>query len=455
MATKQIVSIVGRPNVGKSSLFNRIIGRRIAVVDDFPGVTRDRNYYNASWNDKEFTLVDTGGLIPNLHESLPEAIHDQVDIALKESSVVIFLVEAGTGITDLDLLVAKQLRRTSAEKTILAVNKAESLNITYELDSFRSLGLGTPMAISALHGNGVADMLDKAADMLKVSSEEADDFHDTELKLTIVGRPNAGKSSTVNKLLKENRMIVDSIPGTTRDAVDSQMQYKDKTVVLIDTAGLRKKSHVKKDIEYYSNLRALDSIKRCDICVLIVDVTTGIGVQDMRILRKVQEKRKGLLLVWNKWDVYEKDHKTFDHLAAEVRNQFKELRFVPMISVSALSGKRITQILDRALSVKERMVKKVGKGEFENTVFEWMRAHPHPLDPAKPVRILGAKQVNAPSPVFRFYATNPDHVSPSYERFLIKRIQEKYDFAGCPVALEFRPIRSKQHHEKIEAAKEK
>jgi len=437
-----VISIVGRPNVGKSSLFNRILGRRVAVVDDVAGVTRDRNYMKASWNDIEFTLVDTGGLIPNLHEAIPEAIHEQVDAAVAESAVILFVVEMGTGVTDLDQLIAQRLRRSFASKTILVVNKAESANAVYEVPAYMQLGLGKPYAVSALHGKGVADLLE---DVLARAQESAENGGGTTietegLRVAIAGRPNAGKSSLVNKILRQNRMIVDSKPGTTRDAIDSSFVLNGKNIILIDTAGLRKKARVKKkDLEYYSNMRALDSIDRCDVCVLVVDVSAGLGVQDMRILRKVFDSRKGAVLAWNKWDLLEKDHKTFDHLAAEARDEYQELKNVPMITLSALTGQRVLPLLELVFEVKERMSLNVGGAAFENQIFDWVRAHPHPVTPGKEVRFLGAKQIKAEYPLFHFYVTNKNEVSPNYERFLTNKIYEKYGFLGCPVVLEFKP----------------
>lgn len=437
-----VVSVIGRPNVGKSSLFNRIIGKRIAVVDDMPGVTRDRNYHAASWEGFDFTLIDTGGMLPDVHDSLPEAIHDQVRIAIKEADVVLFLVDAQTGVTDLDLMIAKQIRRVASDKVLLVVNKAESKQVQFELDAFRALGIGNPYPISALHGNGVADLLDKVAELLQSESDLSKPKKAAEiaLKLAIIGRPNAGKSSLVNRLLNKTRMIVDSEPGTTRDAIDSEMNHNGKKIVLIDTAGLRKKSHVKLDLEYYSNLRAIESMDRCDICALVIDVTVGIGVQDLRILRKVLDLRKGVLLVWNKWDILEKDHKTFDNLAAETRRLYPELKNVPMISISALTGQRATTIIDAALEIKERMTVRVPSSEFENNVFSWVRVHPHPAIPENPVRFLGAKQVDAHFPLFKFFVTNPDEIAPSYIKYLTKKIYETYEFSGCPCVIEFKPI---------------
>ena len=440
MSQLPVVSIVGRPNVGKSTFFNRVLGKRVAVVDDIAGVTRDRNYMKAVWNDVEFTLVDTGGLIPNLHEAIPEAIHDQVDIAIRESAVILFVVELGTGVTDFDLHIAKQLRRSFSSRTLLVVNKAESAKAVYEVPSYMQLGLGKPYPISALHGKGVADLLEET--VIRVKENIADgrglSAEVEGLKVAIVGRPNAGKSSMVNKLLRQNRMIVDSKPGTTRDAIDSELIFGDKKLVLIDTAGLRKKSRVKKDLEYYSNLRALDSIERCDVCILVIDVDGGIGVQDMRILRNIFNMRKGVLLAWNKWDILPKDHKTFDNLVADAQDEYPELKNIPMISVSALTGQRLPSLIEQIFQIKERMETRVGAKEFEDTIFDWVRVHPHPVTPGKPVRFLGAKQTGAPFPHFRFFVTHPELVSSAYQRYLANKIYEKYEFSGCPVVLEFK-----------------
>ena len=451
--TTPIVSVIGRPNVGKSSLFNRVIGKRIAVVDDMPGVTRDRNYYAATWGDLDFTLVDTGGMLPDVHDGLPEAIHEQVQIAVKESCAVLFIVDVQTGVTDLDLLIAKQIRRVASDKVILVVNKTESLKTQFDLDMFRSLGLGAPHPISALHGQGVADLLDAVVRTAKKTIAKQPKLAGGEvaLKLAIIGRPNAGKSSLVNKLLKQERMIVDSEPGTTRDSIDTELIHNGKKVILIDTAGLRKKSHVKHDVEYYSNLRALESIERCDVCALVIDVTNEIGVQDLRILRKVLEMRKGVVLVWNKWDIMEKDHKTFDNLAVETRRQFQELKHAPMISISALTGQRVGSIVDEALAIKDRMKVRLPSAEFEDQIFSWVRVHPHPAVPENPVRFMGAKQVEAYFPFFRFFVTNPDDMAPSYVRYLLNKIHETYEFSGCPVVLEFKPIAKQKRHWGVEA----
>ena len=445
VAAQPVVSIIGRPNVGKSSLFNRIIGKRLAVVDDQAGVTRDRNYYTTDWNGETLILVDTGGMLPTDHRAIPDAIHEQVRIAINESAAVLFLVDATTGPTDTDLQIAQTIRKTSPGKVICVVNKTESDQIRYEIDAFRGLGLGEVYPVSALHGSGVADVLDKAVMLVQTARrEEGTTSADArpQMRLAVVGRPNAGKSSLVNKLLRKNRMIVDSRPGTTRDAVDTLFYWKEKPVVLIDTAGLRKKSHVKMDMEYYANLRALESIERCDICLLMVDVEAGLGVQDLRILRKILDLRKGVLLIWNKWDTKtDKDHTTFDRLVAQSRRQFKELQFIPMISASALTGRRTSVVIEQAFKIHERMTFRVNAPEFEDHLFSWVRVHPHPAVPEDPVRFLGVKQATASFPLFRVFATNPKGVVPAYHRYLVNKIYENYDFEGCPVVVEYRPAR--------------
>ncbi len=439
-----IIAIVGRPNVGKSSLFNRILRKRAAVVDDIAGVTRDRNYRPFGWEGTLFTLVDTGGVTMLEKESLHRSINAQVDCAVKEASAVLFVVEAGTGATAEDEHCARLLRKRAADKTILVVNKAESARTPFEIDAFRNLGLGAPWPVSAVHGSGVADLLDEAARRALRSGIPEGALHDedrTALRIAIVGRPNVGKSSIVNKLLRQDRMIVNDEAGTTRDSIDSSLVYKDRAVVLIDTAGLRKKSHVKEDLEYYFNLRAIKSIDRCDVCAVVIDASDEIGVQDLRILRKAVEFHKGMLLIWNKWDLVDKKYDTFDKLVAEVKRDYLELRPVPMLATSAITGRRLAAIIDESAKIKERLSMRVPAAEFEDNIFTWVRAHPHPAIPKQPVRFLGARQIDAPYPCFRFFVTNPKNVSPLYIRFLTNRIYATYDFEGCPIKLDFRAIK--------------
>ncbi|MBD3392391.1 MAG: ribosome biogenesis GTPase Der [Chitinivibrionales bacterium] len=434
-----IVSIVGRPNVGKSSLFNRILGRKAAVVDDVSGVTRDRHYAAAMCLGVEFSIVDTGGLVPSSRDGLVAAVRAQVDCAVAESAAIVLVCEAGTGPTDLDLLIARHLRRQCSGNVILAVNKAESRAARYEVDSFVSLGCGEPLAISALHGQGVGDLIERVVELVRAARGRARGTQpDADLSLAILGRPNAGKSLLVNTLLKAERMIVDAAPGTTRDAVDSFMTYHRTTIRLIDTAGLRRKSQVKEDLERYTNLRALQSIELADICILMIDAHAGIASQDLKILNKIREARRGVVVCFNKWDLVQKDHRTFDHLTHAVRGQYMELRHVPILSVSALTGLRVRAILDAALSVRERMRLRVNAKSLENNVLEWTRAQGHPLVGTKEVRFLGARQAKIDFPCFQLFCTNPGLVRPSYERYLMNKICEAYEFSGCPVVLAFK-----------------
>ncbi len=440
MARLPIVSIVGRPNVGKSSLFNRILHRRIAVVNDTPGVTRDRNYMETSWNGIDFCIVDTGGLLPTSRESIPQEINRQVDTALAESSAIIFLIDAQAGPTDLDLLIAQRLRKTCYNKVILAGNKAESSSLDYEAYQLTSLGCGDPLLISALHGKGVGDLLDDVCATLKENQSDTMPFHEeVDLSLAVIGRPNAGKSSFVNKVLQDDRMIVDNVPGTTRDAIDSIVMYNKKKVRIIDTAGLRRKAQVNDDIEYYSNLRALGSVKRANVCVLLIDTDRKVGEQDLKIIAHINKQRKGIIICWNKWDLVEKDHKTFDTLVAETKKTYMELQYVPMISISALTGQRVPQVLDTAFGVLERMEKRIKPAQLRENLFTWTRQHPHPYISSKQVRFLGIKQQKIEYPQFNLFCSNPEMITPAYQRFLRNKIQAEYDFSGCPVILTFKP----------------
>lgn len=436
-----VVSIVGRPNVGKSSLFNRILHHRVAVVDDTPGVTRDRNYREAEWNGCVFCVVDTGGIIPNARENLPAEINKQVNLAIQESAAIIFMVDGQTGPADLDIIIARQLRKKSLEKVVLAVNKTESHEALNELSRHLRLGLGEPVAISAIHGSGVADMLDEVCSILrKKSLRKADQDQEVDLSIAVLGRPNVGKSSLVNKLLNDNRMIVDDAPGTTRDAIDSYIRYKNKSVRIIDTAGLRKKSQVHNDIEYYCNLRALDSIKRCDVCVLLIDATQNVGEQDLKILAQAVRQRKGCIVCWNKWDLVEKETKTFDTLVADARNKYREMQYLPMLSISALTGQRVKNVLDTAVTIKNAFSLRIKPSALKENFFTWVRMYPHPFNPPKQNRFLGMKQLQAPYPHFLVFCTDPEHVVPSYKRYIINKMHETYDFYGCPMVVDFRPV---------------
>jgi GTP-binding protein len=447
-----IVSIVGRPNVGKSCLFNRILGKKVAVVDDLPGVTRDRNYRTSVWNGCAFSLVDTGGLIPSSPDGMAQDIAKQVAIACKESAVILFVVDAKNGVTGFDASVARTLRKQGKENVLLVLNKSESQSAQNDLGMFMALGLGEGHPVSALHGWGVGDLLDAAVALLKRAGEKEPkssafvDDHDT-LKIAVVGRPNAGKSSLVNKLLGHSRMIVRPDPGTTRDSIDSRMTYNGRDITLIDTAGLRKKANVKEDIEYYCNLRAIDAIVRCDVAVLVVDAVLGMHEQDLRIVRKVVDSHRGILVCWNKWDLVAKTHTTFDRLVARTRKACLELAHAPMVSVSAVTGRRVTAVLDRAVEIHRRMRTRVDPELLSQLIAEWTSAHPHPISENRQVSITGCVQADAPFPLFHVVSTNPRSTVSSYRRFVANKLYGAFDFEGCPLVVDFVPIRKRSYAE--------
>lgn len=439
MAKLPVVAVVGRPNVGKSTLFNRILHRKIAVVNDQAGVTRDRNYMDAEWSGVDFTIIDTGGMMPDSKESMAAEINRQVEIAVAEADVVLFLVAADVEPTDLDIEIARRFRKQCAEKMILAVNKAESTYAQMSLGSYWTLGLGEPMGISALHGMGVGDVLDQVLEKIEdnFDPEKAIDTS-YDLKVAVVGRPNAGKSSLVNRLLGDQRVIVTNIPGTTRDSIDTSFEYDGRRIKLIDTAGMRKKGQVKDDVEYYSNLRSLGSIHRCDLAILLIDTDRRLAEQDMKIIRHVQKERKGLIICWNKWDLVQKTHKTFDDLVKETRNEYKDLSNIPMLSISALTGKRVHEVLNLALKTKEDMAYQVNRAELEDDFFMWVKRFPHPYVVGETVRFLGIKQQKATYPHFVVFCTNKHRVTDAYERFLKNKLYKKFKYQGTFIVLEFK-----------------
>ena len=437
MSQLGIVAVVGRPNVGKSTLFNRILNRKIAVVDDRPGVTRDRNYMQADWSGTNFTIIDTGGMVPQSSQKMEREINRQVDIAVNEADAVLFLAAADVEPTDLDCEIAKRLRKLCPQKLILAVNKTESPSAETIMQSYWNLGLGEPLGISALHGKGVGDMLDKVIEKIN-AAEKRKEESDYAVKIAVVGCPNAGKSSLVNKILGDKRMIVSETAGTTRDSIDAAFNFGENLIKLIDTAGLRKKARVKDDVEYYSNLRSLGSIARCDVAVLLVDTARKLSEQDMKIAAHIKSERKGLIVCWNKWDIIEKDGKTFDGLVKATKNEYKDLENIPMLSISALTGQRVSDVIKLSLKIKENSKKIIAKSELEDKFFLWIRRYPHPYIVGETVRFLGIKQQNDTYPHFVIFCTNPKRVSQDYIRYIKNKIYDAFDFDGSFVVLDFK-----------------
>lgn len=429
-----LLAIVGRPNVGKSTLFNRLVGRRDAIVEGQPGVTRDRLYGYSDWNGKRFMVVDTGGFIPGSEDTMERAIREQAMIALDEADVIIFVCDGRDGVTPFDEDIARILR-TSKKPVVLVVNKCDNANQTLVSYDFYSLGLGDPHAISAISGYNAGDFLDEAVQYI---SGDDPDAADTRLKIALVGRPNVGKSSISNGLLGYDRSIVTDIPGTTRDAVDSVVKFYGEEIVLIDTAGLRKRSHVKENVEMYSTLRTSRAIERCDIGVIVLDATRGLEDQDKKIINQVADARKGAIIAVNKWDLVDKDHKTADEFTKQIREELKTFDYLPIVYISALTKQRITKLIDLAKEVRERGRRRIKTNELNKTILPFFDKTPPPAVRGRDLRINYITQVGNEPPVFAFFCNFPESLPDAYKRYMERIFRENYDFTGTPISFIFR-----------------
>jgi len=436
MSSLPEIAIVGRPNVGKSSLFNRIIGKRIAVVDDMAGVTRDRNTYQGSWQNQSFALTDTGGLLPTDPDDFSALIGQQVAKALAKCSAVIFLVDISAGPTDHDLLIARYLHKEFAGPVYLALNKAESDKTWSNQFEFLTLGFGEGVKISALHGFGIGNLLQQVCEKLPENGIDAEKRPN--LSLAIVGRPNAGKSSFINQILKDERLIVSKLAGTTRDSIDIDIVYNNQTITLIDTAGLRKKGSVKDSVEYYSNLRSLQAIKQCTICVLLIDSLLGISEQDLKIIEQAQKSYKGLIISLNKWDLIEKETGTFEKMTKEIQNRYRQLRSVPIVAISALTGQRTYKILDTAYDLWQRMHISISQTQITKAILRFNETKPHPPVHGENVKLHGARQVEDSVPHFHIFTSGRKNMLESYKRYIENSLRSNYDLAGCPLIIEYR-----------------
>ncbi len=434
---KNIVAIVGRPNVGKSTLFNRIIGKRDAIVDPKSGVTRDRHYGSAEWNGKKFTIIDTGGYVPDSDDVFETAIREQVQIAIEEADVVVFVVDAVTGITPIDVEIAKILRR-SKKKVILAVNKIDNEKLEPHLLQFYELGLGEPFAISALHGRKVGDFLDEVVRDFPEKTEELIEENKNQIKIAIVGQPNVGKSSFVNAILGENRVIVSDIPGTTRDSIDTIFEYNGTEFVLIDTAGLKKRSKIRESIEFYSAVRALKAIERCDVAVVMLDATCGLERQDLRVIGEAADLKKGIVIAVNKWDLIEKESNTALEYERALRSRLSVFDYVPILFISAKTKKRIFKVLELAKVVNDERNKRIKTSELNKVLFPIVKETPPPAVSGKEIKVKYVTQVKASPPVFAFFANFPDDIPEHYKRFLENKIREHFGFVGVPLTIVFK-----------------
>lgn len=431
-----IVAIVGRPNVGKSTLFNRLIEKRQAIMDDVPGVTRDRHYGYAEWCGKYFTVIDTGGYVTGSEDKFESEIRKQVKIAIEEASAVIFMVDCKDGLTGFDKEFANVLR-TSKKPIFLAANKADTPEKTMLSAEFYELGLeGEVFPISAENGSGTGELLDA---VVKIFPSEGVEDPDAGIpKVAILGRPNVGKSSFLNALLGVERSIVTDEAGTTRDAIHSYYKMFGKNFILIDTAGVRKKGKVKDDIEFYSVLRSLKALEECDICIVIVDAERGVEAQDVNIISLAQRQGKGMVLMVNKWDLIEKDSRTSEKFKKEILEKLAPIDYIPILFASVLNKQRIYQVMEKAVEVYENKTKKVPTSKLNDTILPLIERNPPPSIKGKMVQIKYITQVIARFPSFAFFCNLPQYIQPSYQRYLENRIRENFDFEGVPVRLIFR-----------------
>lgn len=433
---KSVIAIVGRPNVGKSTLFNRIIGERDAIVDPKSGVTRDRHYGTAEWNGKKFSIIDTGGYVPDSDNVFEAAIREQVQIAIDEADVIIFVVDAISGVTPIDIEIAKMLRQTK-KKVILAVNKIDNEKLEIYSSQFYELGLGEPFPISALHGRKVGDFLDEVVKDLPEVSEEVQGV-ENQIKVAIVGQPNVGKSSFVNAVLGENRIIVTDIPGTTRDSIDTFFEYNGVNFVLIDTAGLRRRSKIKESIEFYSAIRALKALERCDVAVVMLDATFGLERQDLRIIGEAADLKRGIIIAVNKWDLVEKDSNTTLEYERALKERLKVFDYIPILFISAKTKQRIFKVLDLAKIVYEERNKRVKTSDLNKVLLPIVNETPPPAVSGKEIKIKYVTQVKTAPPVFAFFANFPDDIPEHYKRFLENKIREHFGFVGVPLTIVFK-----------------
>ena len=426
-----LVAIVGRPNVGKSTLFNRLVGMRQAIVDETAGVTRDRHYGKTEWCGREFSVVDTGGYTSNSDDIFEEEIRKQVVLAVEEADLVLFMVEGATGITDYDNEIADMLRR-SGKPVVLAVNKVDSGEKIYDTFQFYALGLGEVWSISAANGGGAGDLLDAIVKQLPEDDGTADE-HPELPHITVVGRPNVGKSSLTNALLGKERNIVTPIAGTTRDSIAEHYNRFGHEFMLVDTAGMRKRSKVHEDLEFYSVMRSIRAIEHSDVCILMIDATLGMEAQDMSIFNLIQKNRKGCVLVVNKWDLVEKDSNTMKEYTAALKSRIAPNDDIPIIFTSVLNKQRILNVLEAAQKVYDNYSKKIPTSKLNEVMLPEIENYPPPAWKGKYVKIKFITQLPTRFPSFAFFCNLPQYVRDPYKRFLENRLRENFDFEGCPV----------------------
>ncbi len=436
-----VVAVVGRPNVGKSTFFNRILGRRQAIVEDVPGVTRDRNFAQAEWAGHHFFIVDTGGLETDTDEPMAAAVRRQVMAAIEEADVLVFVVDGKTGPHPVDERIAEILRRSN-RPVVLVVNKMDKLPADLGHHDFWVLGLGEPHPVSALSGRGSGDVLDAIVSRLPETPAEL--VEDDTLHVAVIGKPNVGKSSFVNRLLGEERMVVTDVAGTTRDSVDTPLRYHGRTLMFIDTAGLRRQSRIGEGLEYYSALRTARAIERADVCLLLIDATEEVHVQDLRVAEKAWAAGCGLIIVANKWDLVDKDESTAAAYERHLRERAPTLRWVPVIFTSALSGQRVQRTLDLILEVEAERSRRIPTHEVNEVVQGLVEKQPPPHHRGQQVKILFATQAETEPPTFVIFTNLPKGIPEHYVRYLKNGFRNRWGFLGAPLRLRFRSRREER-----------
>ncbi len=451
---KPIVAIVGRPNVGKSTFFNRLIGQRKAIVEDLPGTTRDRLYGDTDWNGRVFTVVDTAGLLfEEEDESAPlteiaRRVRAQAELAIAEADAIILMVDAVEGLTTADSDVAEVLRSTY-KPVVLAANKADNKERALNAVEFYALNVGEPIPMSAYHGIGTGDVLDRVAELLPVVEEEDDD---TAVKVAIVGRPNVGKSSLLNRLLGQERSVVSAVPGTTRDSIDTPLAYNGTNILLIDTAGIRRRGKIERGIEKYSVMRALRAVERADVALLLIDAEEGVTAQDTHVAGMILEQLKGVAILVNKWDLIVKDNATFNAFTQHVRDQFNFIPYAPLLFISAKDGQRVDKVLPLVLEIAQERQRRIPTSELNTLLREATYEHPPTaIHKGAHLRIYYATQPQVAPPVFLFFANNAEQVHWGYGRYLENCIREKYGFVGTPIKIVFRSREDKDEKDKKKA----
>ena len=430
-----LVAIVGRPNVGKSTLFNRLVGNRQAIVDSTAGTTRDRHYGKTDWNGREFSIIDTGGYSVNSDDIFEDEIRKQVMLAIEEADVILFMVEVGTGVTDLDMMMAEVLRRAK-KRTILVCNKVDNYDLIYSSNDFYSLGLGDPFCISSMSGSGTGDLMDEILKYLPedCTAEEMEDLP----RITIVGRPNVGKSSLTNALLGTDRNIVTNIAGTTRDSIHTRYNKFGMDFYLVDTAGMRKKGKTMEDLEFYSVMRSIRAIEASDVCVLMIDAQQGLESQDLNIHNLIVRNRKGCVIVVNKWDLIEKGNNTMKEWKELIEKRLAPFSDIPIIFTSALNKQRILEVLQTAIRVYQSRSRRIPTSEFNDYMLPIIEETPPPSTKGKYIRIKYAMQLPTPTPQFVFFCNLPQYIRENYRRFLENHLREHWDFSGVPIQIYFR-----------------